>query len=57
MKAKMRLEERIRKEKREMKLAEVRKPLLATPTGKRVRQNEGEWRTDRESQEARETVP
>ena len=29
MKAKMKLEERIRKEKREMKLADVRKPLLA----------------------------
>ena len=40
--AKRMLEERIRKEKREQKLAEVRKPILETPTRKRDRQDEGE---------------
>ena len=54
--AKMKLEERIRKEKREKKLAEIRKPLLATPKGKRVGQDEGEWQTDRQHQEAKQKV-
>ena len=40
--AKRMLEERIRKEKREQKLAEVRKPLLETQTRKRDRQEEGD---------------
>ena len=41
MEAKMKLEDKIRKEKREKKIEEVRKPLLATPTRKRERTKRG----------------
>ena len=51
MKEKMRLEDKIRKDKREKKIAEVRKPLLATPTRKRDRKDEGEWQPGTELQE------
>ena len=40
--AKRMLEDRIRREKREQKLAEVRKPLITTPLRKRTRQEGGE---------------
>ena len=50
--AKRMLEDRIRKEKREQKLAEVRKPLITTPLRKRTRQEGGEWPTDEDDQEA-----
>ena len=53
MKEKMRLANKIRKDKREKKIAEVRKPLLATPTRKRDRKEEGEWQPGTELQEAR----
>ena len=38
--AKMKLEEKIRKEKREKKMEEIRKPLLATLSSKRERQDD-----------------
>jgi hypothetical protein len=41
MKVKMRLEDKIRKDRREMKIAEVRKLLLATPARKRDRKESG----------------
>ena len=40
-----------------MKIAEVRKPLLATPTRKRDRKEEGEWQPGTELQDARITDP
>ena len=39
--AKRMLEDRNRREKREQKLAEVRKPLITTPSRKRTRQEGG----------------
>ena len=43
--AKMKLEDRISKERREMQVDMIRKPLLATPNQKRSRADDGEWDT------------
>ena len=43
IKAKMQIEERIRKEKRDRMLEELRKPIILTPGSKRGRREEGEW--------------
>jgi hypothetical protein len=40
-----------------MKIAEVRKPLLATPTRKRDKKEEGEWQPGINLQDARITDP
>ena len=53
----MRLEDKIRKDRREMKIAEVGKPLLATPTRKRDRKEEGEWQPGTRLHEARKIDP
>ena len=42
-KAKRKLEEQIRKEKREKQLEGIRKPILTTPNAKRERKEEGKW--------------
>ena len=42
-KEKMKIEERLRKEKRDRKLEEIRKPIILTPGSKRRRQEDGEW--------------
>jgi hypothetical protein len=42
-KAKMQIEEKIRKEKRDKMLEELRKPIILTPGSKRGRRDEGEW--------------
>ena len=42
-KAKMQIEEKIRKEKRDKMLEKVRKPIILTPGSKRGRRDEGEW--------------
>ena len=41
--AKMTIEERVRKEKREKMMEEIRKPIILTPGSKRGRQEEEEW--------------
>ena len=41
--ARARLEEQLRKEKREQRVEELRKPVLTTPTSKRERKEEGAW--------------
>jgi hypothetical protein len=56
MEAKKKLEDKIRKEKREKKIEEVRKPLLATPTRKRERQDEGDWQHSKEPEDVRKTA-
>jgi hypothetical protein len=42
-KEKMKIEERLRKEKRDRKIEEIRKPIIMTPGTKRRRQEDGEW--------------
>ena len=39
----MKIEEKLRKEKRDRKLEEIRKPIIMTPGTKRRRQEDGEW--------------
>ena len=56
MEAKKKLEDKIRKEKREKKIEEVRKPLLATPTRKRERSDESDWQHSKEPEDVRKTV-
>ena len=41
--AKMTIEERVRKEKRDKIMEEIRKPIILTPGSKRGRQEEEEW--------------
>ena len=55
--AKRKLEEKIRKERRESQVEMVRKPLLATLNQKRSRVDDGEWDTDPVGPGVSETPP
>ena len=55
--AKRKLEEKIRKERRESQLELVRKPLLVTPNNKRSRAEDGVWDTDTMGPGVSETPP
>ena len=54
--AKIKLEDIIRKERRDKKVEEVRRPLLSTPTGKRCRQEAGDWHQQEDKEEDRKVV-
>ena len=55
--AKRKLEEKIRKERRESQIELVRKPLLVTPNNKRSRAEDGVWDTDTMGPGVSETPP
>ena len=53
--ARMTIEEKLRKEKRDKMVEEVRKPILMTPGSKRGRQEDAEWNSPKETE--RESTP